>query len=156
MRYYGARFYRGVTLIELILVLVMIAIGASLAVPKLRKSVEDREAKAALQTLKSISHATRMYEVSKGQLPANLTVLETTPIDPTKGTRYLDPTEYAFSPPYVYQMQPSFIGAPFIWARKSSPGQLRTISLRQCGNANKSKDGAVFDSAGFLTSPAAC
>src|SRR3990167_3231662 len=96
---------KGVTFLELILVLVIIAIGASLAVPKLRKSVENREAKAVLETLRSISHAVRMYEVTKGNWPAALTELETT--HATTGTRYLDPREYAFSRLYGYNLEPN-------------------------------------------------
>ena len=147
---------RGVTLLELILVLVIIAIGASLAVPKLRKSVENREAKAALGTLQSISHAARMYEVTKGGFPEDfdITDLETTDpetTDPATGTRYLDPVEYA--PGYTYGITVKE-GEPVTVVAGNS--NRRRIILTQCGDANKSKDGAVGDSAGFLTSPAAC
>jgi type II secretory pathway pseudopilin PulG len=142
----------GVTFLEMILVLVMVAVGAALAVPKLRMSVEHREAKAALETLRSISHAIRMYEVAhKGVLPDSLNVLETTDVD--MGTRYLDPSEYAFSPPYVYDI-PTLNPSVVIQAHNANVN--RTITLTQCGAANKSKDGAVTDSAGFLNSPTAC
>ena len=147
---------KGVTLLELILVLVIIAIGASLAVPKLRRSVENREAKAALETLRSISQAVRMYEVTKGELPANLYTLETetttagSGTGTSYGTRYLDPTEYAFSPPYTYEI--TSLNPVILTASRAG----RTITLTQCGNANKSKDGEVTDSGSFLSSPAAC
>lgn len=137
---------RGVTFLEMILVLVIIAIGASLALPRLRMGVENREAKAVLETLRSISHAIRMYETTKGTLPANLTALET--MDFLTGTRYLDPSEYAFRPPYNYSY--NGITAP---DRIVASRPTRTITLFRCQNL-KSADGSVVDSAGFLTLPA--
>jgi len=135
---------KGVTFLELILVLVIIAIGASLAVPKLRKSVENREAKAVLETLRSISHAVRMYEVTKGEIASDFDLrdLETSEF----GTQYLNPSEYAFSPPYEYTIQPYDITA-----ENAQTG--RRIILTMCQTV-KGKDGAVTDSAGFLNKPA--
>jgi prepilin-type N-terminal cleavage/methylation domain-containing protein len=139
---------RGVTLLELILVLVIIAIGASLAVPKLRRSVENREAKAALETLRSISHAVRMYEVTKGSLPADLHTLETETTDQagtvtSYGIFYLNSREYA--PGYDFCIDKSISPARMIAEAQNYD---RIITLAQ--SAVKGQDGEVTDSAGFL------
>lgn len=148
---------KGVTLLELILVLVIIAIGASLAVPKLRMSVENREAKAALETLRSISQAVRMFEVTKGRLPANLRELETETTGgagtaTSYGTFYLDSREYA--PGYNFCIDKSINPARMIAEARNYD---RIITLAQ--SAVKGQDGEVTDSAGFLgpsSVPAAC
>lgn len=67
---------KGLTLIEVILVLVVVATIAGLAAPNLRIGMENRRAKQALETLRSIHHAVRMYEVNKGVLPASIAVLQ--------------------------------------------------------------------------------
>ena len=59
----------GFTLIEMILVMLIVAIGGALAIPKVQQSVENRQAKQALQTVKHIHHAVRSFEVDKGELP---------------------------------------------------------------------------------------
>jgi prepilin-type N-terminal cleavage/methylation domain-containing protein len=141
---------KGVTLLELILVLVIVAIGASLAVPKLRISIEHREAKAALGTLQSISHAVRMFEVTKDRLPTSLAELEIT--DPATGTHYLDSSEYA--PDYDFCIN---TGTNPVVIRADSQNYNRVITLTQ--SAIKSQDGSVTDSAGFLglaNAPPAC
>ena len=148
---------KGVTFLEMILVLVIIAIGASLAVPKLRRSVENREAKAALETLRIISHAIRMYELNEGALPPNLVALETA--SGAEDSRYLNPNEYA--PGYQYDM---VVGAstedtlacackPSCGVSCTASAGARLLTLRVSSDTAKGQDGAVIDSAGFLSSP---
>ena len=74
MRFQGKS---GLTFIEIILVLVIAATLAGLAAPNIRIGMENRQAKQAVQTLRSIHHAVRMYQLDKGgNLPADILSME--------------------------------------------------------------------------------
>ncbi len=83
------RHRKGLSLWEVVLVTVIAGATAALAMPKVKMGIENRQAKQALETLRSIHHAIRMYEVDRGSMPANLQALQ--------DAGYLSPTEY----PYV-------------------------------------------------------
>ena len=143
---------KGITLLEMIMVVVIVGIAASLTYPKLQKSIDNRRAKAALDTLREISHAARSYRLSHNYTnPANLNTLETTTIPGQMSSRsfYLNPREYA--PDYNYNIIPN---DPLQFMAVSNSG--RTILLMQCGSANEARDGVVSDTGGFLSAPADC
>ena len=73
---------------EVILVTVIVGIGAGLAIPNVRMGIENRQAKQSLETLRSIHHAIRMYDVDHSALPVNLLALQ--------NAGYLNSAEYAF------------------------------------------------------------
>ena len=133
---------RGVTLLELIVVLVIVAIGAGLALPSMSKGIENREAKQALQTMRYIAQGVRMYQVDKGVLPQNLqTDLEV--------GGYVNPNEYTRGFEYEIDTSASPIHAKAYKPNKTTP--LRTITLEQSAT-NSSQDGLVTDTGGFLSS----
>ncbi len=79
---------KGVSLLELILVVVIVGIAAALAIPNVKMGIENRQAKQALETLRSIHNAIRMYQVDRGVLPADLQALQ--------NASYLNSTEYSY------------------------------------------------------------
>lgn len=87
MRMFNGR-KKGLSLMEVILVVVIVGVAAALAAPNVRTGIENRQAVQATETLKSIFHAIRMYEVDRGSLPADLKALE--------DAGYLQSTEYAY------------------------------------------------------------
>lgn len=122
---------RGVTLLELVLVLVIVAIGGALAYPSIQRGIENQQAKKALETLRTISNAVRLYQLDKGVLPQSITDLE--------NLRYINPTEYA--PGFAYSINTTL--SPF-QTDANGLNSKRTITLKQ--------DGVVDDSRGFLGS----
>ncbi|MBI1977903.1 MAG: prepilin-type N-terminal cleavage/methylation domain-containing protein, partial [Candidatus Omnitrophica bacterium] len=93
-------YQRGVSLLELILVIVIMAIGAALVIPRLEQGVENRRAKDALETLKTISNAVRLYELNTGSFPPSGLLDQEDAIPPgpphvLESGGYLNPKEYA-------------------------------------------------------------
>ncbi len=127
----------GFTLLELILVLVIIMIGGALALPATRQGIENRQAKKALTTLRTISQAARLYELNEGSFPSTLQDLET--------RSYLIPREYA--PYFTYGIINTSNPPSFQAVHVNSN---RTITLSQ-DPAVKGLDGAINDSQGFLS-----
>jgi type II secretory pathway pseudopilin PulG len=66
----------GVTMLEMIMVVVIVAVVGGLGIPVLRKSIENKEAKSALGTLRTISHAVRMYAAEHTQEVSSFSLLE--------------------------------------------------------------------------------
>lgn len=130
------RFSQGLTLLELILVLVIIAALGAMALPKLQRNVENQKAKQALETLKTISQAARLYDLDKKTFPNNLDELE------QKG--YLDSTEYAKG--YDYELLAEN-QAWYVQAFKEHPPRTIKLFLTDDGTF---RDKTVEDSAGFL------
>ncbi|HOW87853.1 MAG TPA: type II secretion system protein [Candidatus Omnitrophota bacterium] len=64
---------RGITLLETIVTLVIMAIGASIVVPKIQQTAENKRADSAIQSLRTISHCMRLYALEK-----NLEVFQNT------------------------------------------------------------------------------
>lgn len=135
---------RGVSLLELILVIIIMAISAALVFPRAQRGIEHREAKHALETLKTISNAVRLYELNHGNLlddsippqPINLADLES--------GGYLRPTEY--TPNFNYAVN-VIVSPAVMTAVHVTSG--RVITLTQSAIV-KDQDAAVADSAGFL------
>lgn len=132
----------GVTLIELLLVLVMVAILGGLGMPFLRKGVENQDAKKALETLRAISQAVRLYELDKGSLASSLT-----PLTDIENAGYLNPNEYYKPQIFTYSINAS-ANPHTIIATRTNPS--RTITLTQ--SSVTGQDGIIVDSAGFLRS----
>lgn len=82
------RYKKGLSLWEVVLVTVIVGATAALAMPKVKMGIENRQAKQALETLRSIHHAIRMYEVDRSEKPANLQALQ--------DAGYLSSTEYSY------------------------------------------------------------
>ena len=61
--------HAGLTLIEIILVIVIVSSLGALAIPQMRSGLENRQAKQALETARSLAHAVRMYNANHGDLP---------------------------------------------------------------------------------------
>ncbi len=124
----------GLTLLELILVMVVVAILGAMSVPRINQGIENHRAKAALETLRSISQAVRMYHLNTGDLPDNLEKLEE--------DGYTDPSEYERG--YEY----SFISSePSILAERDTSDREITLIL----HPDTLRDEQITDSAGFLT-----
>ena len=139
---------RGVTLLELILVLVIVAVGASLTYPKVLKGVENREAKKALETLRTISQSIRLYELNHGNLLDDSGVPVPIDLQDLENAGYVKSSEYAprFNYSIAVDVTPP-ISPPVVTAVHVSSG--RTITLTQHATI-KGQDGSVTDSAGFL------
>lgn len=136
----------GVTLLELLIVLIILAVGSVAVLPKFRKEIENREAKQALETVRMIAQAARMYKVDKGQGPANLAELE--------AAGYVDRNSYYKPSIFTYASVPpgGTIGWRFI-ARRADPGlpSYRLVAIRNNTNL-VGPDEPVYDTAGILDS----
>ncbi|NKB25443.1 MAG: type II secretion system protein GspG [Kiritimatiellae bacterium] len=66
------RGHEGFTLIEILLVVVIIAILASLAIPRLGGRVREARTAAARTDIESIGTALRLYELDNGAYPSSL------------------------------------------------------------------------------------
>lgn len=128
---------RGFTVFELMLVLLIMAIGSVLVYPSVQKGVENRKAKHALGNLRTITNAMRLYEINTGALPPNPTVLE------DAGYIKLD----EFAPGFDYTINTVVI-PPATQATDQSTGRYITLALDP---DVKGQDGTVTDSAGYLT-----
>lgn len=62
----------GFTLIEILLVVVIIGILASIAIPRLGGHTEKAKLSAAKQTIGTISGALQIYEMNNGEYPSSL------------------------------------------------------------------------------------
>lgn len=95
------RYKKGLSLWEVVLVMVIVGVAAALASPSVRMGIENRQAKQALETLKSIHHAVRMYEVDHGCLPGAASCIPPPPGNKTalqilQDTGYLSSAEYPY------------------------------------------------------------
>ncbi len=65
---------KGVTLFEIIIVMVIISVCAALAVPHMQKTADQKKADSAINTLRAISECIKQYKIDHdGSLPANAT-----------------------------------------------------------------------------------
>lgn len=63
---------KGVTLLEMILVIMLISIAAALAMPNMQKGVDQKRADNAIATMRMMSYCLRLYLQEHGDvLPAN-------------------------------------------------------------------------------------
>ena len=144
---------KGVTLLELILVLVIVAIGCGLTFPKVQIGIENQGAKKALETMRTISNAIRSYELDHGNLLDD-TLPAPQPIDlaDLQTAGYVNPSEYSTnfscgSLGSVFYSINTTVTPAQITARNAASG--RTITLTQSSTV-KGQDGVVTDSGGFL------
>lgn len=138
----------GITMIEMFIVLIIAAAATGMALPFMRQRNENKQAKAALETLRSISQAARLFEIDRGRLPGGVTVDAITELN---NDGYIDRAQFA--PYYDYAF--IFSGLPIPEVRACSPscapvGQRRLIRMSIYGSQGKAHDGGVTDSAGFL------
>ena len=137
---------KAVTLLELIIVLIIVAIAVGLAYPNVQKGIENQEAKKALETMRTISQAVRLYEVDHGDLLDDNTPARPIQLANLEAAGYVKPTEYAYASKFTYSIN-SAATPPVLTAVNQSSG--RTITLAQDA-VNKAQDGLVNDSEGFL------
>lgn len=84
----GYRFRRGFTLVEIMVVVIIIAVLATLVVPMLYSRVGKARQSVARQKLASIEQAIQLFYYDYGRFPRELQALTTRPpdIDPSKWT----------------------------------------------------------------------
>ena len=87
----------GLTLLEIVVVLVIMATGAALAIPRIQEGVAQRRADSAIETLRSMSHCIRMYRLEQEVPPPTLAALEV-----TTGNGCLDSNQYEKRYNYFY------------------------------------------------------
>lgn len=91
----------GFTLIEIILVVVIIGILASIAVPRMGGRTEQAKISKAKQTINTLSMAVQEYEMMNGNYPSSLDGL----LDESKGGPFLERKVVPQDPwekPFVY------------------------------------------------------
>lgn len=146
---------KGLTLLELILVLVIVTTLAGLGFPLLRRGIENHEAREALKTLRSLAQAVRLYELDYGNFldggvpPQPITLLN------LEQEGYVNSREYA--PGFQYLVDVSSSAAPFVQACRpdclNPSARLITLNVFAApatGVTVKGQDGTVSDSVGFL------
>lgn len=158
----------GVTLIEIILVLVIVGIGAVLAVPRIQVGIENKTSKQALFTLMTIANAAKMHRVDTGSWPTTISNLE--PYDAATnllGKGYVKPVEYFHQ--YVSGVTPagvqySFVSSvtldPNLWrvqgefVRCVGPmGSCTVVTDRTISFENSASGGSFTDSKGVFSGP---
>ena len=127
----------GLTLVEMVLVLIIVAMGASLATVSLRAGMENRQAKQALETAKSIAHSVRMYQLDTGSLPTQSDLSELIQAG------YLKQEEFAFRNKVTYSFSPN-TSDPKRWKVTAVRGS-RSLQVE-----NRSDSFAVTDSSGLF------
>jgi len=139
---------QGVTLLEMILVLVIIDVGGSLVLPSLVMGVENRQTKQAVETIKAISHAARLYEQDVGAQPTGITDLELydAAANP-QGKGYLKPQDYA----HRWVCGQSGEGFTYLFSRNAvTPDQWHVEALRVTRNTN-GQDPCSTNTTRFIT-----
>ena len=66
---------KGLTLIEMILIMVIVAIGASLAIPNFRHSMEQRKENMVKESMRTIAYCVREYVRDYSVFPSSITKL---------------------------------------------------------------------------------
>lgn len=117
----------GLTLLEMILTMVIIATGAALAIPKIQAGIEQRKADSAIETLRTMSHCIRMYRIEQNVPPSSLAALEV-----GTGNSCLDPNQYEKKYNYFYSVSDAGI----------------TLSAKKDDQSNR---GVLFRKAGALS-----
>lgn len=144
-------------MLEMILVLVIIAAGTSMALPSLSRSVENREAKKALDTLRSLSHAIRLNDLDHGgNCSTNIGSCPKAPAD-LEALGYLDRTQFYNPNRWHYMIDNWSAEMLKVWACRGQNCNInpqRRISVevfsKSEGEIIKGRDGRVTDSGGFL------
>ncbi|OGW79404.1 MAG: hypothetical protein A3G33_03430 [Omnitrophica bacterium RIFCSPLOWO2_12_FULL_44_17] len=152
---------KGVTLTELLVVVVIVAIGSSMFLPKIDKGIENQKALNALNTLRTISQARRMYvmEVS-GLLTTNvlpsgnpMCVAGTSAIDELVNKGYLDRNDFAPGFTYTFgNTSAFFVSNRDVIARTPEGRQISFESQTWCaGNPGGiGGDSYIKDSDGYI------
>ena len=128
---------KGFTLLELITVLVIIAVSAGIGLASMRPGIENRQAKQALETARSIAHAVKVYQLNAGALPsADLSELI--------ADGYINSEEFAYPDRYTYRFVPNG-ASPAEWAVEAvSTNPARTLRVE-----NDAPDFLITDSKKF-------
>ena len=92
----AARYPRGFTLVEIMVVVVILGILAALIVPRVVGRTDDARAVAAKQDIAAVMGALKLYRLDNGRYPSNeqglpalVTKPQSTPV-PTNWKQYLD------------------------------------------------------------------
>ena len=129
---------QGLTLVEMVLVLIIMAVGATLASVSMRAGLDNRQAKQALETAKSIAHSVRMYQLDKGILPTQSDLTE------LFQAGYLKQEELAFRDKFTYSFAPNLV-SPTQWKVTAVRGS-RTLQVQ-----NQSDSFVVTDTSSVLS-----
>ena len=147
----------GLTLTELIMVLVIMAITGAMAFANYKNNTENHKAKQAIATLRHIAQAVRLYVQEKKEGPFNIAQLEQ--------TGYLDSKDYA--PGFDYSIlvdedvnhdglingKDYQLGCPHYTCLMKMVAQSqtsnRTLTLQT--SPTSSPDGQIIDSTGVLS-----
>ncbi len=65
----------GVTLIELLIVVLLLAVLATIAIPRISQSAQNAKFNACITTIEVINSIIEMYNADNGSYPATLTVI---------------------------------------------------------------------------------
>jgi prepilin-type N-terminal cleavage/methylation domain-containing protein len=135
---------KGLTLLEVILTMVIIAIGASLAIPNLMKGIEQKRADSAIETLRTISHCIRLYKLERDikTLTAahNLTFAKLDTEDAT-GNGCLDRNQ--FEKTFAFPLRNVAFVDPVVLTATDTKGSGRKICLTPAGTIDRS--GMIYD-----------
>lgn len=140
---------RGVSLLEMILVLVIMATGAALAIPQLQKGAAQRRADSAIETLRTISHCVRMYKLERGPLtsPKLQDMDDEVHVGGTEGNHCLDPD--FFDKNYTWPALTAALGNSL---HAYNTKDDRTVCITPLGSTDANDPGYIYDILGSSTS----
>lgn len=126
---------QGMTLIEMILIMAILAATAVIAIPNLKRGLDQRRADSAIETLRHMSYCMRVYRLEHNDtLPATFSLLE-----PATGNGCLDPNLYEKS--YTFPQGATAVSSLYIQADDTET--TRKVCVRPPGSLNK--NGTIFD-----------
>ena len=118
MKRQSERMRAGFTLIELLVVMIILAILAAFAIPRVIGRTDDARRGRALSDIKSLGTALDMYKTENGSYPSTEQGLAALRIAPTS-----DPIPKAWNGPYLKDpIQADPWGNPYIYANPSEHG----------------------------------
>ena len=113
----------GFTLIEVLVVVLIIGILTSIAVPQYQKSVEKSRVSLAINALKTILSAQQIYHETYGVYATDISALDVS-IEIPAGFRIIERSNYRFilqrEAPYGYTLNVIYNDVGYCWAYQSS------------------------------------
>lgn len=129
---------RGFTLLEMLMVIVILAILASIVVPPLLQTDEDAKISAAQQVLRQVNQQIKLAQLREGHWPSNIdrawfTKDPTNPLVPNHSRKIYDDVDGANNPNKWHPRDKTTSSFPF-WYNKEN-GVLRVRVPRQESNS---------------------